>query len=227
MKTNEFIRKLRIERGWSQQELSDYMGAGRTSISMYEKGTREISIQTLERLGELFHVSPYQLLLPPCDSQMAERIKYLSEYLKIPVEDIYKHTRISAQKLLLFLDGQENLSQKEIEKIAETFKVPVGLLVDGFATDCDGNLYTMENFDNLSHMIQPTIWDMLSTDELERIQKAMKLSEIETEQSTIPKHTLLRVKAELSEHEIKVLEKALSSMKNREILVSVAEGLLK
>jgi transcriptional regulator with XRE-family HTH domain len=53
----EKIKKLRQERGWSQEYLADKVGIGQQYISKYESGKLSPSFKTLAKLADTFGVS--------------------------------------------------------------------------------------------------------------------------------------------------------------------------
>lgn len=56
------IRRLRRVRGWSQEDCAEACGLHRTYIGAVERGERNITMATLERIANAFHVSPVDLL---------------------------------------------------------------------------------------------------------------------------------------------------------------------
>jgi transcriptional regulator with XRE-family HTH domain len=59
------IRRLRRERGLSQEDLADEIGVHRTYMGGVERGERNLTLRTLERLAERLGVSPLSLLADP------------------------------------------------------------------------------------------------------------------------------------------------------------------
>jgi transcriptional regulator with XRE-family HTH domain len=57
------IKRLRIAKGFSQEELAHVCGYHRTYVGMVERGERNISIATLEALAGALGVEPHRLLL--------------------------------------------------------------------------------------------------------------------------------------------------------------------
>jgi len=59
------LRPLRLERGWTQQELARRSGVDQPTISRIENGhTRGVGLGTIERLAYALGVSPLLLLEP-------------------------------------------------------------------------------------------------------------------------------------------------------------------
>lgn len=58
------LKSLRKRGGYTQLELSELLGVGRSCIANWESGTRIPDIDTLTKIALLFGVSAEQLLLP-------------------------------------------------------------------------------------------------------------------------------------------------------------------
>ena len=56
------IRRLRRERGLSQEDLADEIGVHRTYMGGVERGERNLTLRSLERLAQRLGVSPLSLL---------------------------------------------------------------------------------------------------------------------------------------------------------------------
>ncbi|MGA2139946.1 MAG: helix-turn-helix transcriptional regulator [Verrucomicrobiia bacterium] len=56
------IRRLREKQGWSQEDCAEHCGLHRTYIGAVERGERNITIATLERIAAAFEVTPIDLL---------------------------------------------------------------------------------------------------------------------------------------------------------------------
>lgn len=56
------MRKLRAERGWSQEYLANEAGLNRTYLSAIERSEQNISIDNLYRVAEGFGVEAWMLL---------------------------------------------------------------------------------------------------------------------------------------------------------------------
>jgi transcriptional regulator with XRE-family HTH domain len=62
MEFSQIVKSLRLERGWSQQEVADRAGLNKMTISQYENGKRKPSFEVIEALAETFHVDMNYLL---------------------------------------------------------------------------------------------------------------------------------------------------------------------
>ena len=62
MEFSQIVKQLRLERGWSQQEVAERVGLNKMTISQYENGKRKPSFEMIEALAEVFHVDLNYLL---------------------------------------------------------------------------------------------------------------------------------------------------------------------
>ncbi len=58
------MRKLRAERGWSQEYLANEAGLNRTYLSAVERSEQNISVDNLYRVSEGFGIEAWTLLKP-------------------------------------------------------------------------------------------------------------------------------------------------------------------
>ena len=56
-KMNERIRYLRMQHGYTQQEIINVLGVGKSVYSMYESGERNISVEVITKLAKIYNVS--------------------------------------------------------------------------------------------------------------------------------------------------------------------------
>jgi transcriptional regulator with XRE-family HTH domain len=56
------VRELRIEKGWTQEDLAEYTSFHRTYIGMIERGERNLSLENVEKFADTFKLSISQLL---------------------------------------------------------------------------------------------------------------------------------------------------------------------
>ncbi|MGO4445073.1 helix-turn-helix domain-containing protein [Mycobacterium sp. 2YAF39] len=56
------LRRHRLEQGYSQESFAELMGVHRTYFSSVERGERNLTLQTLERIAAFLGVDPRTLL---------------------------------------------------------------------------------------------------------------------------------------------------------------------
>lgn len=56
------VRRLRTERGLSQEALAEAAGVHRTYIGMLERGEKNVTIYNIERIARALAISPSHLL---------------------------------------------------------------------------------------------------------------------------------------------------------------------
>ncbi|MBE5471743.1 helix-turn-helix domain-containing protein [Mycobacteroides abscessus] len=56
------LRRYRLERNFSQEAFADHMGVHRTYFGAVERGERNLTLQTLEKIAEFLGVDPRSLL---------------------------------------------------------------------------------------------------------------------------------------------------------------------
>lgn len=57
MKFNEYLKRQREICGYTQKQISDYLGVSTITIRQYEQGTREPNIEKILKLAVIFNVS--------------------------------------------------------------------------------------------------------------------------------------------------------------------------
>lgn len=56
------IRRLRLERGQSQEMLSSFAGIARSHLSMIENATKQPNFETLWKIANAFNMEPHVLI---------------------------------------------------------------------------------------------------------------------------------------------------------------------
>lgn len=99
MKTGEKIRELRKSKKMSMKELGTLIGVSEQAISQYERGTRNISLEKLIKISEVFRVTvnelseekyptPSQEFLNDFLKKHNETLESLSEKADIPLNEL-------------------------------------------------------------------------------------------------------------------------------------------
>jgi transcriptional regulator with XRE-family HTH domain len=66
----ENMVRLRREKAWSQEQLGFEAGLHRTFIAHVERQSRNLSLDSLERIAVALCVLPYELLVPPAEKNL-------------------------------------------------------------------------------------------------------------------------------------------------------------
>lgn len=80
-KTNlgEQIKDLRLKHSYTQKDISDFLGVDQSLISKFESGERNISVDILEKLGDLYCCDLVDVSAPTrSDINIAFRAKNIS-----------------------------------------------------------------------------------------------------------------------------------------------------
>lgn len=78
----DVLKRLRTQRGLSQEELGRKIGVGKSTISMYENGSREPSLETLEAIADTFNVDMNTLTDSKTSSELSAELQDYLEELK-------------------------------------------------------------------------------------------------------------------------------------------------
>ncbi len=115
---SEKLRRLRKERGFTQQELAEQLNVSASTIGMYEQGRRKPDQNILYRMGKILNVSVDYLLSEDDEEQPSD------EDLEGIISEI--KTRLLASDTLMF-NGRP-LNRRELERIAEVIELSVKVL---------------------------------------------------------------------------------------------------
>ncbi len=79
---NDVLRQLRTDSGMSQEELAKRLGLAKSTISMYESGSREPSLEILEAIADTFNVNMNTLTDSKKSSELSDELQEYLEELK-------------------------------------------------------------------------------------------------------------------------------------------------
>lgn len=82
MEFKDIFKRLRIEKGMSQDQLSKAIGVSRSAIGMYEQGKREPDFETLEVIADFFNVN-MDYLLGRSNIQTPQLKKQIKDYVMV------------------------------------------------------------------------------------------------------------------------------------------------
>lgn len=101
------IKKLRMERGYTLEELANLVGTTKQNISRYEQGViTNIPIDKIQKLAEVFNVHPGVLMGWKDDSEPTEKEKLIDGYNELSPEG-----KTMLMNYLTFLLQSEHPSQ--------------------------------------------------------------------------------------------------------------------
>ncbi|MCM1285408.1 MAG: helix-turn-helix domain-containing protein [Acetobacter sp.] len=100
IKQGDYLKRLRIERGLSQEKLSEALGLSRQSISKWEQGNSSPEIDNIKKLSEYFGVSVESIINGEPDS----------------IEDIINRTEQKPQNSAETKEKAEEQTQKQKKK---------------------------------------------------------------------------------------------------------------
>lgn len=110
MSFNETLKKLRIEKKLTQEELAQATGLSRSAIGMYESGSREPNFETLEILADFFNVDMNTLL----SKAQAKQGYYLNPEAAKMAQALYDNPGMR-----ILFDAAKNVSAEDLKAAAE------------------------------------------------------------------------------------------------------------
>ncbi|CAN2142947.1 Transcriptional regulator, putative [Wolbachia pipientis] len=130
-KVGEKVKNWRLERGYTQKDLAEKIGAKYWVILQYEKGNRGISIKRLYAIAEALSVSITNLIPASKEkigfkNEEGEILNLVREYKKINDQEL--------RKMFCLLTNFVQVSEKSSKK-AEKIKIAKGLVKAGVSVD--------------------------------------------------------------------------------------------
>lgn len=98
------LRRLRKRDGLSQEELGAKLGLAKSTISMYENGTREPSLEILEAIADIFNVDMNTLTESKVSASIDSEVQEYLEELK------------NRSEMRMLFKTAKNSSKEDIEK---------------------------------------------------------------------------------------------------------------
>ena len=84
------IKDMRLEKGWSQQELGDLLGVTKVSVCGYESGTRTPSLETFSLLADIFNTTSDYLLGREISIRSEDNKEHLGNISKDDVDIVHE-----------------------------------------------------------------------------------------------------------------------------------------
>lgn len=130
------LKRLRIERGLTQQQVGKQLGTSKQAYSYWESGQHTPRFETIKKLANIFGVTTEKITedyaQPYNESETAsftERLKELRKEKGLNQTEIAKELHISQQTYSQWESDKRNPSQKTLEKLANFFNVSVSYLL--------------------------------------------------------------------------------------------------
>lgn len=130
------LKRLRIERGLTQQQVGEQLGTSKQAYSYWESGQHTPRFETIKKLANIFGVTTEKITedyaQPYDESETAsftERLISLRKEKGVNQTEIAKGLHISQQSYSQWESGNRSPSQKTLEKLAKFFNVSVSYLL--------------------------------------------------------------------------------------------------
>ena len=79
------IRKARLDKGMSQEELGDILGIQKSAVAKYENGrVTNIKRQTLQKLSDVLDIPPHELIY---EEELPDNVRQLVQFAKSVPEE--------------------------------------------------------------------------------------------------------------------------------------------
>ncbi|WP_447933069.1 WO male-killing family protein Wmk [Wolbachia endosymbiont of Dactylopius coccus] len=130
-KVGQKVKRWRLERGYTQEDLANKIGITRQVMLQYEKGTRRISIEKLYAITEALSVSitdliPIRVSKSCLEGERGEILNLARNYKKINDQEL--------RKIFYLLTKSAQLSEKSSRK-AERVEIAKNLVKAGISVD--------------------------------------------------------------------------------------------
>lgn len=130
------LKRLRIERGLTQQQVGEQLGTSKQAYSYWESGQHTPRFETIKKLANIFGVTTEKITedyAQPYDesetASLTERLISLRKEKGVNQTEIAKGLHISQQAYSQWESGSRSPSQKTLEKLAKFFNVSVSYLL--------------------------------------------------------------------------------------------------
>lgn len=117
------LKSLRLSKGITQADLAKALNISRSTIGMYESGTREPGFEILEMIADYFNVDIDFLLgrtnktIKITNPSAAESIYYLDDETRAIAQEIYE-----SPDLRILFDALKNVTPEDLKFVIEMVK---------------------------------------------------------------------------------------------------------
>lgn len=88
MNVGDYIKQLRLSRGYSQEQLGKLVGVQRAAVQKWECGkVQNLKRETIKRLAELFDVSPSSFIVSEEQERSLEQEELFEAFSSLSEED--------------------------------------------------------------------------------------------------------------------------------------------
>ena len=126
-KPKDYLKSLRVQHGYTQKEVADFLGVTKATISKYEKGQRHINSEYIERLAQLYEVEPVYILTGITSEEWKRRLDENVSNVAQEERAYWESALLTdaVTKLMPLLDMlNEDGQAKAVERVAELTEVP-------------------------------------------------------------------------------------------------------
>lgn len=130
------LKEIRKSKGLKQSYVAEYLGVTPTTLSRYESGSRNVDIETLGKLADLYKVSIDEIIgrdapnnEPPETLEIAKRVTERRTELNITREELAEKIGVSKSTMQRYESGAvQQIPFDKLEKIAEVLNTTVATL---------------------------------------------------------------------------------------------------
>lgn len=135
MAIGENIKRERLAKGMTMEQLAKELGVGKSCVNKWEKGTVvNIKFSTIEQMAEIFGCSPSSLIgYEAIDSNrevIADNIKYYMELHNVSSTEVCKSLGFRQNTFSDWVNAKSYPRIDKIEKLAKYFNIPKSALVE-------------------------------------------------------------------------------------------------
>lgn len=124
---NNHLKELRRQRGYTQQDVADFLGVTKATISKYENGQRALNYEYIGKLAELFLVEPIYILTGETSEDWRRRLNSDEDAAEQEDRAYWESVLLPGQtkEIVALLDRlNDEGKQKAVERVTELTEIP-------------------------------------------------------------------------------------------------------